>query len=482
MRYPNGVDGMSGAAPTRLAVSGAGLGLAGLALELATIMAASVVTGIGYHCYAYGDAGPTGFFLAAGGLAGLIYTAPYVLAEQYRIQDFLEGRRSVGRGFLVWNYTFLCLAILAFLTKTTEDFSRGWMLLFYLAGLGGIIAFEATFRRLLRSMMSAGRITFRRMMLIGPADEVRRFASDRSLQQAGCFVVATMALPRIAPAALDTDDEQGSLEGWVEQARALQVDDIVILTDWSRIDLMERIVEAFSSLPVEIHLGASSLVGRFTDARVSRISSLTTLSLTAPALGPLQSFVKRGGDLLGALLALALLSPVLATIALLIRADSSGPVFFRQRRNGFNGREFQIWKFRTMTTLEDGEDIVQARPGDLRVTRVGRVLRRFNLDELPQLINVLRGEMSLVGPRPHAVAHDRHFGRTIASYSRRLNVLPGITGWAQVNGSRGLTDTEEAMRQRVAFDLYYIENWSVALDLYILALTLFSPRAFRNAH
>ena len=180
--------------------------------------------------------------------------------------------------------------------------------------------------------------------------------------------------------------------------------------------------------------------------------------------------------------ALILLAPLLGLIGLAIRLDSPGPVFFRQRRRGYNSREFQIWKFRTMTTLDDGPVVAQAQLNDVRVTSVGRYLRRFNLDELPQLINVILGDMSLVGPRPHAVAHDKFFENQIASYPRRLNVKPGITGWAQVNGLRGLTDTDEKLRARLEHDLYYIDNWSIGFDLYIIALTVLSPSAYRNAH
>ena len=146
---------------------------------------------------------------------------------------------------------------------------------------------------------------------------------------------------------------------------------------------------------------------------------------------------------------------------------------FRQRRGGYNLAEFRIWKFRTMSTLDDGEHVVQAQRNDARLTAIGGFLRRFNLDELPQLINVLKGEMSIVGPRPHALAHDKEATRKIEAYSRRLNVRPGITGWAQVNGFRGPTLTVDLMQARLEHDLYYIENWSLLLDVKILILTLF---------
>jgi lipopolysaccharide/colanic/teichoic acid biosynthesis glycosyltransferase len=168
------------------------------------------------------------------------------------------------------------------------------------------------------------------------------------------------------------------------------------------------------------------------------------------------------------------LLPLLTVVSLLILAESGRPLFFRQRRYGFNQQEFRIIKFRTMTTLDDGDVVPQARRNDPRVTPLGRFLRKWNIDELPQLVNVLKGDMSLVGPRPHALSHNREYEQKIALYARRHNVPPGITGWAQVNGLRGETDTEEKMRRRVDHDLYYIDNWSPWLDLRILLLTLFS--------
>jgi exopolysaccharide biosynthesis polyprenyl glycosylphosphotransferase len=176
-----------------------------------------------------------------------------------------------------------------------------------------------------------------------------------------------------------------------------------------------------------------------------------------------------------------MLAPVFIGVAVAIKLDSPGPVLFRQRRYGFNQEPFRILKFRSMRALEDDARLRQAQRGDPRITRVGRWLRRSNIDELPQLLNVLKGDMSLVGPRPHALAHDQAFERDIARYARRHNVRPGITGWAQVNGWRGETDTPEKVRGRIEHDLYYIDHWSLLLDLTILLRTVFSAKAYRNA-
>jgi putative colanic acid biosynthesis UDP-glucose lipid carrier transferase len=168
-------------------------------------------------------------------------------------------------------------------------------------------------------------------------------------------------------------------------------------------------------------------------------------------------------------------------IAALIKLDSPGPVLFRQRRHGYNHRIIDVYKFRTMSVQENGTHVQQARKDDPRVTRMGRLLRRTSLDELPQLLNVLTGEMSLVGPRPHALAHNQLYAEQLDRYANRHRVKPGITGWAQINGFRGPTEDPEKMRQRVQLDLHYIENWSIWLDLKILVLTPFLGFIHRNA-
>ncbi|MGQ0741127.1 MAG: exopolysaccharide biosynthesis polyprenyl glycosylphosphotransferase [Alphaproteobacteria bacterium] len=213
-------------------------------------------------------------------------------------------------------------------------------------------------------------------------------------------------------------------------------------------------------------------------------AALAALDVASPALAApsrAQLALKRAFDLTAAVVLLALLWPLMGAIALWVKYDSPGPVLFRQRRGGRNGRVFSILKFRTMKVLEDGDVITQAHSDDRRVTRAGRHLRRTSLDELPQLINVIRGDMSLVGPRPHALAHDRFFGAVIRNYRARMHVKPGITGWAQVHGFRGATPNLEDMRGRVAHDLWYVRNQNFALDLNILLRTAHVVLQGRNA-
>jgi exopolysaccharide biosynthesis polyprenyl glycosylphosphotransferase len=213
-----------------------------------------------------------------------------------------------------------------------------------------------------------------------------------------------------------------------------------------------------------------------------RVNAHGLIAAEAPSMGPVQRGIKRAMDVVLAGIALVILAPWMLMIAIAIRSTSAGPALFRQTRNGYQGRPFTILKFRTMTVMEDGDDVRQAQRNDQRVTRIGRWLRRTSLDELPQLINVLRGEMSLVGPRPHARAHDIAFAKLVAHYEIRQRVKPGITGWAQVNGLRGETSSIESLRQRIEHDLHYTRTANLALDIDILMRTVVVVLSQRNAH
>jgi Undecaprenyl-phosphate glucose phosphotransferase len=264
--------------------------------------------------------------------------------------------------------------------------------------------------------------------------------------------------------------------------RQLEPDAIFVLLPWSATETIDRCAETFVSLPVEIHLGPEQVLYKFEEARLSTLGPVASLQLTRRPLTRREIIEKRIFDLIVAAGALIAATPFLILVALLIKLDSPGPIFFVQRRYGFNQQPVRIIKFRTMRTLDDGPVIRQARQNDPRLTGIGRWLRRWNIDEVPQLFNVLTGDMSLVGPRPHALSHDREYEQRISRYARRHNVRPGITGWAQIHGYRGETDTEEKMRKRVEYDLYYIDNWSLWLDFKIMVRTVLSRSAYRNAY
>lgn len=218
------------------------------------------------------------------------------------------------------------------------------------------------------------------------------------------------------------------------------------------------------------------------DDGLSGVNSDRLSAVETPAMGQIQRGLKRTMDVVLAGIALVILAPWMLLIAVAIRSTSPGPALFRQGRSGYQGRTFTILKFRSMTVMEDGDQVRQAQRNDQRITSVGRWLRRTSLDELPQLINVLRGEMSLVGPRPHAQVHDIAFAKLVAHYELRHRVKPGITGWAQVNGLRGETSSLDLLQRRIECDLDYIRNANLALDLNILVRTVFVVLSQRNAH
>jgi Undecaprenyl-phosphate glucose phosphotransferase len=265
-------------------------------------------------------------------------------------------------------------------------------------------------------------------------------------------------------------------------ARNYRLDEVIIALPWSAEARVAALVEELSVLPADIRL-CPDLVGlRFLARPYSRIGEIGLLHVKERPIADWWLFLKTVQDYVVAGVALVLATPLMLFVALAIRLDSPGPIFFKQRRRGFNQNMFTVWKFRTMRVMEDGGEIRQAQKNDDRITKIGRFLRKTSLDELPQLINVLQGHMSVVGPRPHAVAHDDYYSSLISRYARRHRVRPGLTGWAQIHGFRGETDTVEKMAKRIEYDLYYIENWSLSLDFKILLLTVYKGFWHENAY
>jgi putative colanic acid biosynthesis UDP-glucose lipid carrier transferase len=243
-----------------------------------------------------------------------------------------------------------------------------------------------------------------------------------------------------------------------------------------------RLLQALQDTTASVHyvpdlLGITIIQGRLRD-----VNGVPVVGLCETPFTGINQFVKRAEDLVLSSLIVALISPLLLGVALGVKLSSPGPVLFRQRRNGLDGREIVVWKFRSMRTMDDGAVIRQATRGDPRITLFGAFIRRTSLDELPQFFNVLQGHMSIVGPRPHAVAHNDEYRELIRAYMVRHKVKPGITGWAQVNGHRGETDTLDKMRARVEYDLEYLHHWSLGLDLRIIARTVALVLGDRHAY
>ncbi len=453
--------------------------------DIALIVAMSCMTGIAYHLAVYGDPGDFATFVQVGVLAASIFAISNIFRGEYALPNFLAFKPHGRRTVQLWNVTLIGLLMLGFLAQISVDYSRGWVVLFYVATLAALLVERFLLVRLTALARAAGLVSAQRIFLIGTGAQVAAFIRRYEPWTLGANIVGCRFLTPVAATTSETT-RRATLDADLAEAatgvRSLKPDAIFLLLPWSAIETIERCAETFLALPVEIHLGPEQILHKFEEVELSKLGPLASLSLTRLPLSRFEVVQKRLFDLVVAAAAVVLLTPLFLLVAALIKIDSPGPIFFVQRRYGFNQQPFRIIKFRTMRTLDDGPVIPQARPDDPRSTRVGRWLRRWNLDEIPQLFNVLTGEMSLVGPRPHALSHDHEYARRIALYARRHNVKPGITGWAQIHGLRGETDTDEKMRKRVEYDLFYVDNWSLWLDAKIIARTVLSPAAYKNAY
>jgi Undecaprenyl-phosphate glucose phosphotransferase len=445
-------------------------------LDAGAIMAAAAMSSALYRLLTLGRMPPVEAATPLGVLVGAIVIATAVQKSEYGLERYAERGGQFVRAFSAWNFAFLCVLALGFATRTSSDYSRGAVGAFYVAGFLALFAGRLTLVRLVEIAQRAGLMRPRRVVLVGFEDALSQLA-PRIDPAADRMEIAAMIALRDNQAYLADD-----LALAAASARMLRPDDIYIAIPWSRTREIEACVDTFLRTPAEIHLGAEAVLDRFKEARVVQFGPTAGLGLTRPPLTRLQRAEKRAFDVLAATFGLIALTPLFALVAFAIRLEGPGPVLFRQTRYGFNQEPFRIFKFRTMRTMEDGAQVKAATRGDPRVTRVGAILRRFSVDELPQLVNVLIGDMSIVGPRPHALAHDQRYVERISRYARRHNVKPGITGWAQVNGHRGEIHNDETMQARIDDDLYYVDNWSLWLDVKIVLMTVVSLSAHKNAY
>ena len=281
---------------------------------------------------------------------------------------------------------------------------------------------------------------------------------------------------------LETYPLLGKISDLPVYAKANSVDVIYLSLPMASQQRILALLDALRDTTSSIYFVPDTFVTDLIQGRVDAVGGIPVVAVCETPFTGLSGFIKRGSDIVLALLILVLISPLLALIAFAVKLSSPGPAIFRQRRYGLDGNEIVVYKFRTMKVLEDGDTIEQARKGDQRLTPVGAFLRKTSLDELPQFYNVLQGRMSVVGPRPHAVAHNEMYRKLIKGYMLRHKVRPGITGWAQVNGFRGETETLEKMNARIDCDLEYLRNWSLRLDLYIVAKTAYVVLKSENVY
>lgn len=447
-----------------------------LLCDAAGIVLAAVLVGLAYHATIYGTLGPVRNFATFGVIITLAFAALKLARGDYSVTGYVLSRHRIEREMWTWTAAFLCVLCISFLAKTTGLYSRGAVVIFYIAGLITLPSQRLALAALAKAVLSDGRMVTRRAFLVGSENDVIAFHRRFRANCPGLELVGSAFLGH------KVDELAKDLAAAVAKARAIMPEDIFIAVPWSDHSRVEQCIDAFMTVPAAIHLAPERVLDRFNDVQIAKLGPLSSLQITRSSHHAAERIAKRVFDIFASVLGLIVLAPFLAIVALLIKLDSRGPVLFLQQRSGFNQQNFRIFKFRTMTTMEDGQIIRQATKDDPRITRIGRILRRYSIDELPQLFNVLLGDMSIVGPRPHAIAHNRAFEGRITFYARRHNVKPGITGWAQVNGLRGETDTDDKMRQRVEHDLYYIDNWSLFFDVRICLMTVLSPSTFKNAY
>jgi Undecaprenyl-phosphate glucose phosphotransferase len=389
-----------------------------------------------------------------------------------RIMDGLAVQ--LGRALRNWSVVFALLLALGYVTKTSEGFSRVWAFAWFVGALAGFGLVRVVALLQVERWRRCGRLA--RMVAVidmgGNGDALARQIVETGGTDTHLLGVFSAQ-----------GDRSDGIDDLIRLTRLFRVDDIIVAAMGGDESEIGTVVRKLGTVPTNVHLCTSFLQAAFPRQEPRLLFGSPVLTIFRRPLTGWGIVVKRAEDVALGVLLLLLFLPLMLAIAAAIKFDSAGPVLFRQKRLGFNNNAFEILKFRTMVHVPGPErEVPQAQRNDPRVTRVGRFLRRSSLDELPQLLNVLQGNMSLVGPRPHALAHNDQYAALIGGYLGRHRVQPGITGWAQVNGLRGETDTLEKMQRRIDYDLAYIENWSLLLDLKILVRTVLFCFSSRNAY
>ncbi len=373
--------------------------------------------------------------------------------------------------FLAWGVVFMTLLFLGYVTKSSAFFSRTILLSWSVSVPLVLYLAHLSIRFILRQLRASGRNT--RSAVVAGISEVGCLLVEQIRQDPylgidlrGFFDNRSPKNPRDLQGPL-----LGTLENLPEYVRRQRIDVVYIALDMGKEETLATLMGGLKDTTACVYFVPNIFMFNLMQARAHEINGIPLLAVWEIPFSDLQSLLKRAIDIFTAGLALICLAPVMIPIAIGVKLSSAGPIFFKQRRYGLNGREITVYKFRSMTVMEDGDTVRQAQRNDNRITKFGAFLRRSSLDELPQFINVLQGRMSIVGPRPHAVAHNEQYRKLISGYMLRHKVKPGITGWAQIHGFRGETDTLDKMEKRVEYDLQYLKNWSLGLDLKIIFRT-----------
>jgi undecaprenyl-phosphate glucose phosphotransferase len=418
----------------------------------------------------------------------LAVIAFHFIAEVNGLYRSWRGAPMKHEAFLVlstWTIAAPVLLFLAFITKTSAHYSRFIVSTWFALTPVFIIFWRLIVRVALMEVRRHGRNS-RTVAIAGITPMAERIAERiTSDPYSGMRIVGFFDDRKPERAHQMTRDYGpivGDLDKLVEEAKEGRVDRVYITLPLKAEPRINAIVHKLADTTATVYVVADFLVFDLLHAQWSAVGDVPVVSIFDTPFHGVSGWLKRVEDIVLGCIILTLISIPMAIIAVGVKLSSSGPVFFKQRRYGLNGREIRVLKFRTMTVCEDGPVVAQAQKNDSRVTRFGAILRQTSLDELPQFLQVLTGEMSIVGPRPHAVAHNELYRSKIYGYMLRHKVKPGITGWAQVNGWRGETETLDKMERRLEHDLEYIRNWGLFLDLKIILLTIFGSKKSENAY
>jgi Undecaprenyl-phosphate glucose phosphotransferase len=454
------------------------IGLLTAVMDVVVITASCLIAAVAYQGLFLAAVGDATWLWAIGAHSGLLFVLVTKSRGFYRTAALLSGTEQRNGLISSWIVTFLIITALLFLLKLGSSYSRGSIIGFSVIGLGLLMGWRALLRVSLSRSILRGTLAGPRAIVIGGSEELSVLSALDVLQKYGIREVGRFEFARTANFSRESDVADAA----IARARATNAGQVLLALSWADTRRRDFLSEKLRVLPLPVRLLPDQAADSIFSRRARQFGSEMLFDLQQAPLSQFNLASKRVVDVTLSMIALLILSPLLLLVSVAIKLDSPGPIFFLQRRRGFNGQDFKIYKFRSMTVLEDGQTISQARRGDRRITRVGRILRSTSIDELPQLINVLKGEMSLVGPRPHAIAHDSEYNESIANYAFRHHVKPGITGWAQVHGFRGETAKLDLMKNRVELDIWYINNWSLWLDLWIILLTCFEVARGRNAY
>lgn len=443
-------------------------------LDFAYLLGASATGFIAYEYITFGTFSDPSLYIGIGLVLATTVVLAMHCASSYRSETLVLFWHQVRLICMLVPSVMAFLLTVIFFLKLGDMFSRGSILCTALIATGGLIGIRHFWTRYLPWALANGSLRMRQVLLIChddfPVDKVRIEAASAGMRVSKVMHLARDgSLPAHATDILRTDE-------------STDLDEVLVIWRGLNTAQLESGLSQLkrSTLPVSVTF--EGFVGQVVSGTPQAISGMVAFQTQRPPLKLYERSLKRIFDIVFSLIVLVTLMPFLVFVAIAIKLESVGPFLFLQSRKGYGGRSFRIFKFRSMTVLEDGHEVRQARRGDPRVTRVGAFIRATSIDEMPQFWNVLRGEMSVVGPRPHAVVHDDLYDTRIAKYAYRRHMKPGLTGWAQINNCRGETPTIETMEERVRHDLWYINNWSFWLDLKIICLTVFKISDFKGVY